>query len=79
MKMFNLYNDKKEPVAVVAKNINGTYTIKGMADTQINFLHKKEICYTEMQVLKQSFGLLAEEELGQVTLDELLGGNSHGK
>ena len=76
MKLFNLYNDKKEPVAVVAKNINGTYTLKGMANTQIDYLYKKEIEYSEIQALKQSFDLRSEEELGQVTLDELLGGIS---
>lgn len=75
MKMFNLYDDQKTPVVIVNRDINGTYTIKGMSGTQLQHVYRKGREFSELCEFKDIFNLRSEEELGQVTLDELLGGN----
>ncbi|MBA8772098.1 hypothetical protein [Staphylococcus coagulans] len=68
-RMYNLYNERKEPVVVVSRNIDGQYHVKGLDNTQLAFID----CTTDdIDEFKSTFNLSSLEELGQLDLTELL-------
>ncbi|QUM67868.1 hypothetical protein [Staphylococcus delphini] len=67
--MFNLYNEHKEPVVVVSRNIDGQYHIKGLDNTQLAHINRT---VDDIDDFKSTFNLLSFEELGQLDLMELL-------
>ncbi|EGQ3124785.1 TPA: hypothetical protein I1566_001634 [Staphylococcus pseudintermedius] len=68
-RMYNLYNERKEPVVVVSRNIDGQYHIKGLDDTQLAHINRT---VDDIDDFKSTFNLLSFEELGQLDLAELL-------
>ncbi|EGQ0319828.1 hypothetical protein NM909_002088 [Staphylococcus pseudintermedius] len=68
-KMCNLYNDRKEPVVLVIRNIDGQYQLKGLDNTQLAHIDRTT---DNIDEFKSSFNLLSFEELGQLELTELI-------
>lgn len=68
-KMYNLYNERKEPVVVVSKSIDGQYYVKGLDNTQLAHINR---AIDDIDEFKSTFNLLSFEELGQLDLAELL-------
>ncbi|HHU6749861.1 TPA: hypothetical protein ACUI23_000534 [Staphylococcus pseudintermedius] len=68
-KMYNLYNERKEPVVVVSKSIDGQYHVKGLDNTQLAHINHTT---DDIDDFKSTFNLLSFEELGQMDLTELL-------
>ncbi|UXS22591.1 hypothetical protein MUA33_05305 [Staphylococcus delphini] len=67
--MFNLYNERKEPVVVVSRKVDGQYHVKGLDNTQLAFVNRTT---DDIDEFKSTFNLLSLEELGQLDLTELL-------
>ncbi|MCE5667562.1 hypothetical protein JL887_12610 [Staphylococcus pseudintermedius] len=67
--MCNLYNEQKEPVVLVIKNIDGQYQLKGLDNTQLAHIDRTT---DDIDDFKSTFNLLSFEELGQLDLAELL-------
>lgn len=68
-KMYNLYNERKEPVVVVSRKIDGKYHVKGLDNTQLAFANRT---IDDVEKFKNTFNLLSFEELGQMDLTEFL-------
>ncbi|WP_353419245.1 hypothetical protein PYH66_13850 (plasmid) [Staphylococcus delphini] len=68
-RMFNLYNERKEPVVVVSRKVDGQYHVKGLDNTQLAFVNRTT---DDIDEFKSTFNLLSLEELGQLDLTELL-------
>ncbi|MFO3691400.1 hypothetical protein DOS74_03170 [Staphylococcus felis] len=66
--LFNLFNDRKEPVVTVYKK-ESLYFVKGLNGTQLEYVNTK---VDDIETFKLSFNLHHAEELGQVDLFELL-------
>lgn len=67
-----LYNENKKEIAYFGQNVDGTFSLRGANGTILNNYKKDKITYEELEQIKMMYGLLLEEELGQITLDELL-------
>ncbi|PCF44201.1 hypothetical protein [Staphylococcus delphini] len=67
--MCNLYNEQKEPVVLVIRNIEGQYQLKGLDNTQLAHIDETT---SDIEAFKNTFNLLSFEELGQLELTELI-------
>lgn len=68
---YYFYNHKKERIAQVTNHLDGTFDIKGVPGTILGHITKDDINSDELQHFKESHNLMHEEELGQVTFDEI--------
>lgn len=66
---FNLYNQRKDAVVVVIVGTDRKYRIKGIKGTQLEHINRTT---DNVEKFKHKFNLSSYEELGQLTLDELL-------
>ncbi|PNZ27695.1 hypothetical protein CD122_05995 [Staphylococcus rostri] len=68
-KTFNLYNERKQAVVTVSVYTGQKYKIKGIDGTQLEHIN---LLTNNVEEFKRKFNLLSYEELGQLTIDELL-------
>lgn len=74
MRSFYLYDWHKKPVITVKPKFDGNMTLKGMIGTFMSHVDET-LNKDEFEAFKSTHELRTEDELGQLTLDELLGGD----
>ena len=73
MKSFYLYDWHKKPVITVKPKFDSTMVLKGMIGTFMSHVDQT-LNKDEFEGFKATHQLRTESELGQLTLDEILGG-----
>lgn len=71
MTKFNLYNDKREIVVKVTKYDADFHVMRGVQGTQLEFVNRNANTAEEYAEFVNTYDLKTEEELGQLTLDDL--------
>ncbi|UXR86195.1 hypothetical protein [Staphylococcus felis] len=67
--MFNLYDERRQAVVVVTRGINDIYIVKGLQGTQLEHISRET---DDIDEFKATFNLFSYEELGQLSIDELI-------
>lgn len=67
--MFYLYDERRQAVVVVTRGADDTYIIKGLQGTRLEYISRET---DDIDGFKTTFNLFSYEELGQLSLDELI-------
>lgn len=67
--MFYLYDECRQAVVVVTRGADDIYIIKGLQGTRLEYISRE---IDDIDEFKTTFNLFSYEELGQLSLDELI-------
>ncbi|WP_349421240.1 hypothetical protein [Staphylococcus felis] len=67
--MFYLYDERRQAVVVVTRGVDDIYIVKGIQGTRLEYISRE---IDDIDEFKSTFNLFSYEELGQLSLDELI-------
>ncbi|MDM8326736.1 hypothetical protein QUH70_01065 [Staphylococcus felis] len=67
--MFYLYDERRQAVVVVTRGADNIYIVKGIQGTRLEYISRET---DDIDEFKTTFNLFSYEELGQLSLDELI-------
>lgn len=67
--MFYLYDERRQAVVVVTRGVDDICIVKGIQGTRLEYISRET---DDIDEFKATFNLFSYEELGQLSLDELI-------
>lgn len=67
--MFYLYDERRQAVVVVTRGADNIYIVKGIQGMRLEYISRET---DDIDEFKTTFNLFSYEELGQLSLDELI-------
>ncbi|MFO3691796.1 hypothetical protein [Staphylococcus felis] len=67
--MFYLYDERRQAVVVVTRGVDDIYIVKGIQGMRLEYISRET---DDIDEFKSTFNLFSYEELGQLSLDELI-------
>ncbi|MGM7689789.1 hypothetical protein ACS7WQ_06150 [Staphylococcus felis] len=67
--MFYLYDERRQAVVVVTRGADNIYIVKGVQGARLEYISRET---DDIDEFKTTFNLFSYEELGQLSIDELI-------